>query len=290
MTGFGWRHLAGRRTRDNYLQLPTVFFIFATAFILTNGLAGISTYMLMAPPPDGYGLDAGNSIKATMLFDRGSRLRKVIDDNGRQATLTYDNADRLKESVDQKGNKVTLTYDANSNVTQRVTTELEADGVTTKTFTSGIVVDELDRVVSTKDQGPDGIYGNADDRISAYRYDSRGNLTGLIDPKGTVSKILYDALSRRVETQRDPTGLNIVTKFVYDRNSRLNKYIGIRNNADPANQQHATTYGYDRLDRLVNTGAVGGADAPFVAGAAKGGLVVQVLATVPGGKKIAIGK
>ena len=45
-TRFGWRDLSARRTRDNYLQLPTVFLIFVTAFILTNGLAVLSLILL----------------------------------------------------------------------------------------------------------------------------------------------------------------------------------------------------------------------------------------------------
>ena len=196
--------------------------------------------------------DPANYIVMKRLYDKNSRLTRATDDNGHMAVVQYDNASRRALLTDANNNTVQLQYDLNSNVTQVVSTE-QQPGTGPQTFTRGFAFDEIDRLVSMRDQGADGIFNNTDDRSSAVKYDSRGNVTTQTDTKGTLSKFAYDALNRRTQVQVDPAGLNIVTQWAFDNNSRLTKYTGIRNNADAQAQVHATTCVYDRLDRQKQT-------------------------------------
>ena len=190
-----------------------------------------------------------NYVISKIIYDKNARVTKFTDANNKSVTMTYDNANRLSLVTDNLGNTSQPTYDPNSNVTQSVTSELPGP----QTFTRGATFDEIDRVLTIRDQGPDGVYNNTDDRITSMKYDSRGNITTSTDAKGTIVKLAYDALNRRTQVQRDPSGLNIVTNFGFDKNSRLATYTGIRNNGDAAAQYHTTTYSYDRLDRLTQT-------------------------------------
>ncbi len=195
----------------------------------------------------------GVYLNSTILYDKNSRVTKATDSNNHSATMQYDNLGRVSLATDAFGNTVQPTYDPNSNVTKTVTTELQPGTPSSKTFTRGAAFDEIDRVVSMRDQGPDGIYNNTDDRIAAINYDSRGNPTTVVDPKGIVSQAIFDGLSRRTQTNHDAAGVNIQTQYEYDLNSRIVRYTGIRNNADAPAQFHTTYFAFDNLDRLTQT-------------------------------------
>jgi RHS repeat-associated protein len=187
-------------------------------------------------------IGTGQSVTDTSYSDN-SQNTLVTDDNGRQYPTTYDTAHRPRVSRDPKDNTTTYSYDAAGNVSQTVELEKSGLGGPDQTITTAYVYDGLNRVIHCTDNA-----GN----VLQYAYDSRHNIVLQIDPRGNRTRYVYDGLDRLIQTQHTLTTTGdgsgsvsgtVVVSQTWDDSSRR---TGRSDDED-----HATTYAYDALDRLV---------------------------------------
>ncbi|MEM6258611.1 MAG: RHS repeat-associated core domain-containing protein [Planctomycetota bacterium] len=194
-------------------------------------------------------------------FDRAGRVYKAWADNGSCTEILYDGVSRVVREKDALGNAAVYFYDAASNVVGTRMVEVHpAKPRVFETFASQTWYDLVNRPVMTAAQGPkagrltDDRNALPDDAITMkFGYDSRGNLTHAIDPRGNTAQTQYDAASRplRVLQQLRKDGLGtgavqstILTQTAYDLNSRVTQLTDANGNA--------TAYGYDSLDRTTD--------------------------------------
>jgi YD repeat-containing protein len=147
--------------------------------------------------------------------------------------------------TDAAGDSTSYTYDENGNVTQANTTQVPTAGGS-ETFVTQLVYDELNRLVTRKEM----------DRTSStnilqtgYQYDSRGNLTFLVDAEGHPTRWTYDLAGRLTQRERalsvgssiDTFVTEIQESFAYDKDDRLTSLVD--------DNYQATTYAMDALKR-----------------------------------------
>jgi len=219
------------------------------------------------------------------VYDRAGRTVSVLADNTGQATMTYDGASRVLQETDPAGNTVAYVYDAASNVTLVTATEkctITEPTVPSEVFRQAMRYDSLGRLVVQALQGADGSLSaetpcvsdcaalgesdtgsstsNGETLMTLVGYDSRGNQTLVVDPKGNSVISVFDGASRPTQTQEnlrslgqgdEPASSNgtllpfaqqtVTTTTVYDGNSRVRQVLD--DNGNPTN------YEYDSLNR-----------------------------------------
>lgn len=211
------------------------------------------------------------------VYDRADRVTATAQDNAAVSHSVYDGAGRVIESTDALGNTVAYTYDNNGNTTGVTRTELcTLDGPQTiepEIFRSLSRYDSHNRLIASIEQGADGEISNdletccawpvaSSSIVTLLGYDSRNNLTLVIDPRKNTTVGVYDGASRiiRVDQHLRQLGLGdqppatgssfqangracITTTALYDGNSRIVRLIDDRGSV--------TTFAYDDLDRQI---------------------------------------
>ncbi len=224
---------------------------------------GVTT---MRPPSETTGPLNPGDISTQLIYDRDGRVVQRTEDDGAITTTQYDGVSRRVQQTDPQGNTVATSYDADSNVIRTVETDVsEKAGVANETITTTYQYDNHNRQTISVDN-----CGNTRQTV----YDSRNNLTGVVDAKGdntagctgthnstgNTTRYTYDGQNRRLQSVQDlrvggvgsgavdtsnsfePSG-QIVTTFVYDANGRRTSMTDSNGNV--------TQYGYDALNRLV---------------------------------------
>jgi len=239
------------------------------------------TKLTTVPPPVDGALTPGDGKLTTRLeFDAIGRQAFSVEDDGAVTRFEYDGAGRCVREVlpqDPQGTTggpeaVLQQFDANNNVTRR--TETFAEPIPEfphSKLESVFVYDALDRMVRATD--PEG-------HTEFFEYDSRDNLVTAYDARGPMVPdpldLHPDGPSTDMETQRgspmmrstdagwkpvnspsppkatDPSTpqthtipmawCGLLTE--YDANGRVVRRVD--------DNGHATTYGYDALDRLLS--------------------------------------
>lgn len=213
----------------------------------------------------------GASRKVSYSYDRDGRLQTtVVDEGSGTLNLTtenhYDKAGRLSWVLDAAGSKTSFTYDAANRVLTRkvddgglglVTTyAYDAKGQqTTVTDAAGRVTQvafDLDGQTTMVTADP------ADLKISTkYEYDLAGRTLKVSQGSGTtsftatkVTDYVYDNADRLTETHVDQSGLNLTTKYKYDKRGNVVVKIEVIGGAKP---DAITRYVYDADNRLIWT-------------------------------------
>ncbi|MFZ5756301.1 MAG: hypothetical protein ACOY3X_05325 [Pseudomonadota bacterium] len=144
------------------------------------------------------------------VYDDAGRLRMQEDAAGARSYLFYDAASRVVGRVDALGGVTETVY----NEAGQITSEIRyATRVSTGSWLSGGVVTPTSLSAIRPST-------HADDRTTAFGYDSVGRRTTITDAGGTVSTTTYDAAGRvlRVETGSSPVR---TTRFFYDKDGKL---------------------------------------------------------------------
>lgn len=183
-------------------------------------------------------------------YDRNNRILYTEDDNKHRTYYGYDGADREILVIDPVGNVQEKEYDANDNLVLVRSRELYTDDITKpcEIFAERNSYDALDRIIKNTNN-----VGNARETI----YDNLGNIVRKIDAEGNVIKFKYDALLRKIKTEKilteDGTGATPLDpsqgsngkqtiKYEYNDNNNLLKIIDDNGNI--------TTFAYDALNRI----------------------------------------
>ncbi len=247
--------------------------------IRTNGEWFLSTGVMPARPP----IPVADGLHSTVTeYDRNSRATRTVNDNTHEATFEYDGVDRLVRTLDALQNGSRLAYDPNDNLLTRIVIERRGDApsVSPETFVTVNRYDALNRLRFTSDNLH---------QVHRMAYDSRNNETwmsdaegpvnlndpqlGLLNRSGNTVRYFYDGINRKTQVIKDlrlgaagngepnldgpadpnldPPNLDtsnpanpdgrITETSVWDDNSRQ-LLVADDNN-------HATTYAYDALNR-----------------------------------------
>ena len=174
------------------------------------------------------------------------RLTKVYDLNNVATTITYA-ADGTLTGI-KDGNGKTAARNVYDPVTGRITQQTDAAG-----RTWNLAWDDATQTQTITDPRgavtQDVYYGNvltkhiaADGGETSYYYDGNLNLTGVMDPRGNLTRMTYDAAGNML-SRIAPAPFNTTETWAYDGQNRPTSY---------ADQDgHTTAYSYTAQGRLA---------------------------------------
>jgi RHS repeat-associated protein len=220
--------------------------------------------------------DSGNV--TTYTYDANNNLAtvsKVLDaTHTATTTYTYNNFGEVLTSIDPLGNKTTNTYDPKGNLLTVTAPAPDANTPASVTQFQYNGLGELTQITDPKQNvtkltyttpGLIATITDAQQHVTTYGYDARGNrisvidpingsahpttfaydlmnrLTGITYPDGSTVGFTYDSRGRRI-TSTDQN--NKTTTYTYDDADRLTAVT------DPANNN--TQYAYDTEDNLLS--------------------------------------
>ena len=161
-------------------------------------------------------------------YDKKGLLQEVTDPSG-TVKYRYDPYDRLVKKTDVNGAVLSYTYDKAG----RLETFDNGFGKTSYEY------DLLDRVTRVVDRNG---------KATVYEYDAAGNRSAVRYPNGTVMSYTYDACQRlKEEWVTDAKGV-ILAKYSYGL-GKAGERLSVTET--DASGETETTYGYDKLNRLV---------------------------------------
>jgi YD repeat-containing protein len=169
---------------------------------------------------------AGDAVTA-YTYDAANLLTAVTLPDGSRLTYEYDDAHRLTAIANELGERIEYTLDEMGNRTVEV---LRADGgAIVRSQTRAF--DELGRLLE---------HLGAASQVTAFGYDTNGNLTSTTDPLSGVLAQAFDPLDRLVQ-QTDPE--SGVTTYAYDAEDNL---VSV---TDPRGL--TTTYTYNGFGEVI---------------------------------------
>ncbi len=233
-------------------------------------------------------------------FDGIGNLASVTDANGRTTTYTYDRRGLLKQVTDAANGTVSYEYNAFGEVVKttdarggktctwyddlgrvKATAEqfdtvagVEQYYLTTTTYTDFGEVESVKRWATAWSgtpnpaAAPPTVAAHANDAVTQFQYDKRGQLKQTIDAEGFIESYTYNAFGERDSaTAKSETALNAdrtdnLTTYAYDRRGLLVSETLPMSSVSAAGATLATTvtnsFEYDaRGNRIKETTAVG---------------------------------
>lgn len=155
-------------------------------------------------------------------YDNRNRLTETVSAAGRKEQYTYDRDSRMIGITDALGNKIRLAYDGNDNLTGLI--DGEGRSIT-------YTYDPADQLIKAEEAGA----------VTAYTYDSVGNVSTVTDGNGNTTSYTYD-LAGRLTSRTNPLGET--ERYTYDLNDCLEAFT--------QGDGSAITYDYDKLNQLVS--------------------------------------
>jgi RHS repeat-associated protein len=214
-------------------------------------------------------------------YDANDNLTAETDGEQRTWERSYTAMDLLREErspsvahEEETGTAQEVTryeYDAVENRVKEIRPEGTRDGAAADSFSTENRYDEVGQLVASIRRSRAAAKPNVD-LATSYRYDRRGNLIGIADPKinaansGTAPEqnaldgrlrweYKYDDADNRTAVVEDPgaagTHLNLKTQFDYDLHDNLRFVTDPRGTVTPGPDDYRTEYVYDSADRLT---------------------------------------
>jgi YD repeat-containing protein len=152
-----------------------------------------------------------NGNTTTHLYDKNGRLTSVTDSLGAVESRTYDRGGRLETLTDARGVVTRVVYD-NANRTFTTTVDTAAGGLSL---------------------------------VTTNTYDGQGRVINVQSPGGRNVATEYDRAGRVTLVSVDPAGLNLRTRYEYDRAGQQVTVTEGFGSAAP----RVTRYEYDKLGR-----------------------------------------
>jgi YD repeat-containing protein len=183
-----------------------------------------------AAVPGATGITVIGRLSSIKEYDKASRVTFTIQDDLSLYRTDYDGASRVVKTTDSaldngfndntdmfapanmSGNTVQMAYDKNSNVIERLETDVTSvAGVDDEEFRTTYLYDSLDRLQIVADN-----LGQASD----YRYDSRSNLISAADSVGPVNTRSINRRGLGISASVTINDFGNVTRTRYDGISR----------------------------------------------------------------------
>lgn len=188
----------------------------------------------------------GELLTIQSFFDNAGNLTKTIDPAGRTFVSEHDLLGRVTRKQDPGGNELQFRYDKEGNVLRVDTRQVVRDSATNAItgsfhFAEELAYDELNRLTEHR---------TSTSRLR-NRFDSRGNVVEVEDPRGNRSRNRYDLFGRLVENVqfhfRNPSEapVPVVTTFAYDLEDRRVTQTDALG--------RTTRFRYDTAGRLTST-------------------------------------
>ncbi|MCI5207459.1 MAG: RHS repeat protein [Candidatus Electrothrix sp. ATG2] len=143
----------------------------------------------------------------TLEYDKVNNLVKVTDAEGNSTLYSVDELDRLVSVTNAENETTGYAYDLVGNKTRRV----EPDNTVTLYEFDGVY--RLNRV--HENYRPDVDPGNDVNAVTAYSYDRRGLLTGIMNANGAETLFAHNGVGKLIQ-ETDPLGM--VWQYEYDGN------------------------------------------------------------------------
>jgi YD repeat-containing protein len=227
--------LAGRRT--------TVYDGFSRTLTLRDALNNATTYSYNDTARSTTITTQENIVITTTATRHGQTLS--VTAAGNTTSYGYDRDGNLTSVSDNLGTLESRTYDRRS----RQETGMDARGIVTR-----LSYDAANRVLtSTQDSGTGGLA-----LVTTYTYDGRARVATVQEPSGRVTQTTYDRSGRITQLAVDPSGLNLRTRYDYDRAGHV---VTLTEGFGSTNPRR-TQYIYDTLGRrteeIVDPTSLGG--------------------------------
>ncbi len=157
-------------------------------------------------------LDQGRNIPKTEIFyDALGRTQRIVHPDGTVLEKIF--GDWEKTIIDQEGNQRKEFFDARGNL---------------------VKVEEYNCISCGQPEEKEVVY------TTTYEYDLLGNLLKTTDNQGSVIKVAYDSLSRKISMDDPDMGRWV---YKYDQNSNLTEQMDAKGNV--------LTFEYDDLNRVL---------------------------------------
>ena len=209
----------------------------------TDALGAVQTYAYDAVGRMTAVTDALGNV-TQYAYDAGDNLAGVTDTNGNATSYTYDLNGNLTSETDALGNTIRYSYTPEgwlSKITkadaETISYEYDKTGNLTKETTSDGAVtahayNGIGELVTTTDA----------DGETIYQYNSKGQLSYVVNPTGEVVRYTYDDYGRKTILTY-PDGRTVA--YAYDEMDRLTNVKGLDGTK--------TTYSYDVAGRRTET-------------------------------------
>lgn len=197
-------------------------------------------------------LKTAENIQTITEYTRHGQIWKLTDGTGSVTTYTYDAHGNLLTVTDALGNMTKKAYDANDNLVQLIQglkANASGDPINDgSAVTTSYSFDAANRVLTqTVDPLVNGAGLNLQTR---YEYDGQGRKLTITDPRGTVTRQVFNAKGELKEVIVDDVdgGLKLKTCYGYDAQSRV---LTVTEGAGTASARK-TAYAYDILGRRLS--------------------------------------
>ncbi|TXH72383.1 MAG: hypothetical protein E6Q88_06340 [Lysobacteraceae bacterium] len=211
-------------------------------------------------------------------YDAYGRVVRTIDGAGHAVQISYQDNGRIVVVTDALGRMERTESDAFGRVVARYdalnrSTRYEFDDTERSvkmTTPEGVVVTtvktahgETLRVtdgrgnITRYEYDRDGRLRTVTDalnqKINEQIYDDSGRLSQIVDARGTVTVLRYDAVNRVIEREIDPDGLKLRTLYEFPEQTQTQMRVVRTTEGAGTSAARVTEMHYDRNDRLVQT-------------------------------------
>ncbi|MCI5164645.1 MAG: RHS repeat protein [Candidatus Electrothrix sp. GM3_4] len=161
-------------------------------------------------------------------YDEAHRKKEIVDFEGGSTIFEYDKVNNLVKVTDAEGNSTSYTIDELDRLVSVTNAESETTGYTYDLVGNKTRLIEPDSTVTLYEF--DGVYrlnrvhenykpalgaGNDVNTVTAYSYDRRGLLTGIVNANGAETLFAHNGVGKLIR-ETDPLGM--VWEYAYDGN------------------------------------------------------------------------
>ena len=192
----------------------------------------------------------GLQLRSRNAYDRAGKLVRQVDVLGRTTRFEHDGFGRVRAVVLPSGTERRLSWGPGDLLMAEEVVGDDGTGFARRLAFTAHAYDEKGRRTSTTVQSFDDDPALASDHTMLFFHDSNDRIESIVDPRGGITRRLYDGLGRLV-AQTDPLGN--VERFAYDAAGQV-----IEQQADhlePSGGVSTITrrFAYDARGRLTET-------------------------------------
>lgn len=153
------------------------------------------------------------ALKSRFLLDKDDRLRELLLPRGGRYQYAFDTVGRLSEAIDLHGNVRRIKYALTGDLSE--VTTIRVEGGATRTAIQEFQYDARGRLEQSTYL----------DAIAQFHYDDRNLQIERLAANGVTTRLQFNAHDQVIESIADPAGLSLRSKFEYDLNGHMHRYV-----------------------------------------------------------------